>query len=205
MQHRESTTRGFRRTDELGYDDLTLRMRAEYKAQDTIDVFEKEIESLGDNLIQSPIERAILAALRFSHDWHPSVRGEVEIRMPEADSLKRFNGVAVLLTPQKPVLKYLLDLEIRIISYDWMKKIDVECGGLKYHYKDESQYLHDRIRNYRVSREGYDIVRLSGSQINANPFWEAEKIVQYCNSYIDEYLMGIGAISLRASHPSSAH
>ncbi len=57
-------TKGFRHISEIKYDDLTYRSKKHLEACGNSEIFENEIGVLGDNILQSPLERALLCFLR---------------------------------------------------------------------------------------------------------------------------------------------
>ena len=58
------STKGFRHISEIKYDDLTYRAKKHLEAHGHKDIFDNEIDVLGDNILQSPLERALLCFLR---------------------------------------------------------------------------------------------------------------------------------------------
>lgn len=92
-----------------------------------------------------------------------SVRKSIYVRQPESPiewrlyNTLKYRGEIV--EPQVPCGKYRIDLVLR--EY----RIAIECDGKDYHSSPE-QKAHDRRKNDYLRKNGWNVLRFSGSAIN---------------------------------------
>lgn len=98
--------------------------------------------------IESPIERiAYLHLLRTAED----VLGFYEL----------------VIQPQVQIGKYRVDFQLRHWETDtWFV---IECDGHDYHEKTKEQAAYDKKRDRFLIKQGYVVLRYTGSQICSNP------------------------------------
>ena len=65
-------------------------------------------------------------------------------------------------------------------------KLVIECDGHEFHKKTKAQVEKDNNREYDMKLSGYDVIRLSGSQIYNEPWTCAEKIYDYIIKKVNE-------------------
>ena len=117
----------------------------------------------------SPIEKILFLAFRLV---------EVIRRNELCDKSE-----AISILPQMEIdtgnKKYYVDLYFVIES--WLENVGVvvECDGHEFHHKTKKQVEHDNEREYEIKKCGYDILRISGSQIYNDPFKCANDIFDY--------------------------
>lgn len=68
-------------------------------------------------------------------------------------------------------------------------KLVVECDGFKYH-KDKESFTKDRVRDRLLQKEGYQVLRFSGSEIYKNPIEKADELSDYLLKKREEYNLG---------------
>lgn len=70
--------------------------------------------------------------------------------------------------PQKKIGKYIVDFEVvyqPIEDQEPRKKIIVECDGHEFHEKTKEQVTRDKERDRFLTKQGYIILRYSGSEL----------------------------------------
>jgi very-short-patch-repair endonuclease len=102
-------------------------------------------------LCESPIERALLAAL---------------LRESEARS--------VHVTVQLCVLDYRIDIALTRGT----ARVAVEVDGMEFHERTQAQAEHDRARDRRLKLLGWDTLRYTGSQVNRDPGGCAQEVFE---------------------------
>lgn len=94
-----------------------------------------------------------------------SMRSSISIRQPESPIEWRLYNALVrrgeIVEPQVYCGKYRIDLVLR--SY----RIAIECDGKAYHSSPE-QKAHDRRKNIYLRKNGWNVLRFSGSLINGS-------------------------------------
>lgn len=117
----------------------------------------------------SPIEKIFMMAFNIV-----SILRKEELR--EGDF-----GVALF--PQFEVKtehkKYICDFIATIESMNMNVNVLIECDGHDFHQKTKKQVEYDNEREYEIKKQGYDILRFSGSQIYNNPFKCANDVFDY--------------------------
>ena len=79
--------------------------------------------------------------------------------------------------------KYRLDFYIIVLYKDEKGNrvkncyFDIECDGYKFHQKTKEQIIYDNERERNLKKEGYEIIRFSGSEINSNPYKCVQEII----------------------------
>jgi len=112
-------------------------------------------ELLGET--DSPIEALLLKALcKRAVD-----RGYEVAREPKGNS-------TIAIRPQRVVDRYCLDFDVLFHFHGEHIQIDVECDGFEHHGRTKGQQTHDRRRDRALAELGYQVMRFTGSEINAN-------------------------------------
>lgn len=120
----------------------------------------------------SEIERVMVGVLLA--EWI-DVAGRVVVHCGEdswgfghrADGSGRYTRIDL----QMPIGTYRADLVLRFVEPDGSFAADrlvIECDGHDYHERTKEQAAHDRRRDRDLQREGYMVLRFTGSQI-----WQA--------------------------------
>ena len=149
----------------LIWDDLCLRF-------DSIDC------NLMD--IKSPIEQAFYLAWENSGNIYPLQRMTEQC------------GETVVFYPQHKVIigakKYYLDFFLGIyLPNNKIIKIAIECDGHDFHEKTKEQVRHDRQRERALTKEGYTVVRFTGSEIYADPGHCADELFEVAIKLINQF------------------
>jgi len=183
----DKPTNGFRRFPEISLDDLTFKVRQHFEAVGLITEYKNEIASLSANVIQSPIERAMISFLRFENYAEALMFEDIKIYLPGDDiRITEEKDVSIALLPQHNVRGYYLDIGMHIRCYDHLLRIDVECDGVEFHYATKDQFDHDRQRDIVLTAEGYVVWRSHGTNINRNPLHEAQMLTEAIGSWIKD-------------------
>ena len=172
-------TKGFRHISEIKYDDLTYRAKKHLEAHGQKDIFDKEIDVLGENILQSPLERALICFLRTEKYYDQLELCDIEICLPgEKNSLFERKDYAAAIYPQHQVGPYFLDFGLMIKCKQEVFKINVECDGKEFHSGSAEIINYDRRRDQYVERNGFLIWRISGKEINQNPLIATQKLTE---------------------------
>jgi very-short-patch-repair endonuclease len=172
----DTSTKGFRHITEIAYDDLTYKVLQHFEAVGRRDFFINRVMEHGDNILQSPIERAVFAFLLVS-DFGVGIKGdEIHVVLP-GDHLPEmlYETRSVAICPQHQVAGYFLDFGIFINTGEFCLAFDFECDGIEFHGTKNSQIAHDLKRDVILSGKGFQIYRCSGASINRHPLYEVEK------------------------------
>ena len=62
---------------------------------------------------------------------------------------------------------------------------DIECDGYEFHQKTKEQIIYDNERERNLKKEGYEIIRFSGSEIISNPYKCVQDIIDIILSKCD--------------------
>ncbi len=118
---------------------------------------------------KSPIEKIFMIAMNF-------------VYILRADELKE-NDVGFFIFPQCEIecerKTFYSDFYICIDRIGEEVSVLVECDGHDFHQKTKKQVEYDNEREYEIKKQGYDILRFSGSQIYNNPFKCANDVFDY--------------------------
>lgn len=178
-------TKGFRRFGDRRIDDLTYKALEHYRGLGLEEFFREEVLTIGPNILQSPIEKAVFAFLRISDFQLGLARDQIHVILPgERMSQDILAGNYAAIFPQCHVSNYYLDFGLFVQIGQTRLKVDVECDGLDFHGASNRQTQHDFRRNLDISRKGYDIYRMNGSDINRNPLYEVEKLTTFISEKI---------------------
>lgn len=155
----------------LIWDDLCLRF-------DSIDCSLMEIKS--------PIEQAFYLAWENSGNIYPLQR-RVQ-RMID----QYVHGEIVAFYSQHKVIigtkKYYLDFLLGIcLPNNKTINIAVECDGHEFHEKTKTQARHDKQRERALIKEGYTVVRFTGSEIYADPHKCADELYDVAINLINQF------------------
>ena len=171
-----ASTQGLRHVSKLAWDDLTYRVFEHFEASGQRKFFEEGVISLGNNILQSPIERALFAFLLVQNFRQWIGNEKLQVVYPGMEIPQNvLNNRGAAICPQHPVEDYSLDFGFFINDGNNKLAFDIECDGIEFHGRTNEQISHDYHRGQIVSRNGFQIFRVSGKLINRNPLWEAEK------------------------------
>lgn len=174
-----SSTKGFRHISEIKYDELTFRAKKHLEAHGFSDIFNQEIDALGDNILQSPLERALLCFLRTEKYCDQLELTDIEICLPGNKSvLFDQRDYAVAIYPQYQVGPYFLDFCVMVKCKHEVYKVDVECDGKEFHSGSIEIIDYDRKRDIYVQGCGFLIWRISGKEINQNPLIATQRLTE---------------------------
>jgi hypothetical protein len=172
----DGTTKGFRHITEIGYDDLTYKALQHFTAFGLRDFFLENVMSLGDNILQSPIERVVFAFFLLSDFGIGMRRENIHVVLPgEPLPAILFKEKSVAICPQHQIEGYYLDFGIFINTGDFNLAFDFECDGIEFHGSRNAQISHDYRRDIVLSENRFQIYRCSGANINRHPLYEVEK------------------------------
>jgi len=108
-----------------------------------------------DGLVESPIERTLLNALRR---WFGGVDTDRDC----------FRMGDLMMRPQQHVMggRYRVDFAVWDKSQPW--RIAVECDGHAFHERTKEQAQRDKSRDRDLALEGWTVLRFTGSEIVAD-------------------------------------
>lgn len=88
------------------------------------------------------------------------------------DLQREFGTHNLSIFPQQKIGPYRVDflLEYRPLHSDLEKRIVVECDGHQWHERTKEQAIKDKERDRYLTREGYIVLRFTGSEIVDDPF-----------------------------------
>lgn len=78
-----------------------------------------------------------------------------------------FDDFELEIVPQYEIGKYKVDF--LVCHYKTDTYIVIECDGHNFHEKTKKQAAHDKTRDRFITKQGYTILRYTGSQICENP------------------------------------
>jgi very-short-patch-repair endonuclease len=125
---------------------------------------------------ESPIEKALVAALvckSFEHCgtaaratpriWSPAVGVERAVEILKSVAI----DFSVWLMPQAQIGPYRVDflLLCKLDMSDHIYRFVVECDGHDFHQATKEQVRRDKVRDRYLAREGYTVLRFTGSEI----------------------------------------
>lgn len=122
---------------------------------------------------------------------HPECRSPIEQIFWLAFSIyeceANLSNYCVWLEPQYEIMcgkkKYVVDFLVMLEDFTSeepnLETIVIECDGHEFHERTKEQVRRDNERQLSLKMNGYDVVRLSGSQIYNDPMGCAEKIYRY--------------------------
>lgn len=147
-----------------------------------------KIEQPISELVDSPIEATLLlATLAHMRIWGENV---VVTKRGKAESFyfhkKMSDKIAHIIVPQLQIDKYRVDFFItntRLIDL----KLIVECDGHEYHERTKEQAARDKSRDRYFQREGFTVLRFTGSEIFRSPLRCAEEILATMRSLVKNY------------------
>ena len=172
----DGSTKGLRQFKDIYLDDLTYKALQHFEADGLRSFFEEKVLSLGDNILQSPLERVVYAFLLVS-DFGMDVEPENVLTVLPGeqlpDLLRKEKSVAIC--PQHQVERFYLDFGVFINAGDHLLAFDFECDGVAYHGSNNAQIDHDFHRDVLISEKKFQIYRCSGADINRHPLYEIEK------------------------------
>lgn len=166
---------GFRRIGLRQYDDLTVKVMNHFASLGMEKEYRQTVLSVGSEILQSPIERAVFAFLTLN-DYGCGIGYRDTSTSFGCTSLPSnwWEKSKVLVCPQFPIGPYRLDFGLFIDLNGLKIAIDVECDGIDYHSSISSQ-KHDTRRDQFMEAQGFFVWRLAGADINTHPLWEVEK------------------------------
>lgn len=133
------------------------------------------------DLVESPIEKALLAAIyaKLSFDE----RSDTMVVLYDQQENGPFDPLAcnctfekVILCPQEKVGRYKADILIWVNNQKGWVKIVVECDGHNFHERTKEQAAHDRSRDRKMVTDGITVLRFTGSEIHRDPMKCAEEV-----------------------------
>ena len=166
---------GFRRIGLRQYDDLTVKVMNQFSAIGMEQEYRQTVLTVGSEILQSPIERAVFAFLTLN-DYGCGIRHQDVSTNFGCTTLPQNwrEQSKVLVCPQFPVGPYHLDFGLFVDLNGFKIAIDVECDGIDYH-SGMSAEKHDRQRDRFMEAQGFFVWRMAGSDINSQPLWAVEK------------------------------
>lgn len=169
-------TNGLRHVSKIHMDDLSHKVFEHFEADGRKGFYEEHVMSLGDNILQSPIERAVFAFLLVS-DFGIGLNSEhVHVRLPgEKMPDDLLTKPSACICPQFEVDCFNLDFGVFINTGQHKLAFDIECDGFEFHGSTNSQLRHDYWRDCVVSKEKFQIYRIPGKEINRHPLWAVEQ------------------------------
>ena len=108
---------------------------------------------------QSPIENIMAAILAFVIDGYEC------LRTPDLVSDGHFTTV----TAQASIDKYTVDFLLVVEYHGYREFLIIECDGHDYHERTKAQATHDKQRDRALTRQGYTILRFTGSELYRDP------------------------------------
>lgn len=140
---------------------------AEY-TRGSVEVFQEK------GLLQSPIEHAMAEALLImdaGFGW------ELDGCQGLVKEFGQNPRLIVEIKPQHAVGSYRLDFAVKFRDAEEIEHfIAVECDGHDFHEKTKKQAAHDKKRDRYLQREGYKVLRFTGSEIYADPVACAKEV-----------------------------
>jgi very-short-patch-repair endonuclease len=118
---------------------------------------------------QSPIEKIFMMSFYI-------------ICILRSEELKE-NDLGVVVFPQYQIktdkTRYFADFFIFIERLHSEISVIVECDGHDFHKSTKQQVEYDNSRDFEIKKQGYDILRFSGSYIYKNPLKCANDVFDY--------------------------
>jgi very-short-patch-repair endonuclease len=84
-------------------------------------------------------------------------------------------GADVLMFPQKSVGQYRADFLLSCPSSG--KDVVVECDGHDFHERTKEQAARDRSRDRAMQRDGFIVMRFTGSELYKSPIYRAFEVI----------------------------
>lgn len=126
-----------------------------------------------DQLCESPIEVLFgvsftMAAFLLGINVHVALPGRA---IPE--------GVEFIMHPQKKVGAYRADFLLSCPSSG--QNVIVECDGHDFHERTKEQAARDRSRDRAMQRDGFMVMRFTGSELHQAPMYRALEVIEVLN------------------------
>lgn len=144
-----------------------------------------KVEQPISELVDSPIEGTLLlATVAYMRLWGDNV---VVTKRGKPESLyfyKQYTDpIANIIIPQLQIDKYRVDFFLTN-AYAKDVKLIVECDGHDYHERTKQQAQRDKARDRHFQKEGYTVLRYTGSEIFRSPFKCAAEVTEMLASLI---------------------
>ena len=130
---------------------------------------------------ESPIEQILSITMNFMGLKHINrYNNFINLWISKKQKKKNKNGE-----------KYRLDFYIVVLYLDEKGNrvkncyFEIECDGYEFHQKTKEQIIYDNERERNLQKEGYEIIRFSGSEINSNPYKCVQEIIDIILSKCD--------------------
>ena len=137
---------------------------------------------------QSPIERVMAAGLYARFRYLTGIA--IGIGKPSVDPNEgRPKPAQMCIFPQAIIGEYKVDFLIVSNPYHaWGSpiKIVVECDGHEFHERTKQQAAHDKARDRKMQKNGYTVLRFTGSEIWGNPMKCSHEVFECFLSIVDE-------------------
>lgn len=136
----------------------------------------------GVGACESPIEEIMVALLVFG-DWHGFHEvTPVPVFLPTMDAPAPKGEI--LIVPQMQFMRYRADFGIvcRADGPLSSKLFFVECDGAAFHQDG----MRDLVRDEYLAALGVTTIRATGSEINADPFAAAQRIIFAVTAWLDD-------------------
>lgn len=141
----------------------------DFKINDEIDnwgnVF---INFWGSDITESPIEELLYSELLFITDGYDYIH--------VLDGPEEHYGFRTWISPQHEVGEYRVDFMFGCAGDGKKLYLVVECDGHDFHEKTKEQAANDKARDRFFVKEGYKILRFTGSEIYKDPKKCAEEV-----------------------------
>ena len=155
--------------NDLG-DDVVSTLKESVKNQLAEEMDDENFEHIQELFeCESPIEQMMSLAL------HKELRNA---EIPSLLTIIDIDRQAEIKCKEKT---YRVDFLIPVIYWNKSEWLVVECDGYEFHQKTEEQVERDNIRTRILQREGYTVIRFSGTEVYKKPYQcarEVRKIIQ---------------------------
>lgn len=128
---------------------------------------------------ESPIERALLSALR----WSVTLSADPACIKEDCERANDKRGI--FLYQQATVLHYRADFLLGAMSSPDAKPhwVVVECDGHEFHERTAEQAEHDRARDRAMTAAGYQVFRFTGREIQRDAGRCAAEVLRYLRPF----------------------
>jgi very-short-patch-repair endonuclease len=96
----------------------------------------------------------------------------------DVDRIVKVPSETIVVLPQARIDRFRVDFFIWLDFFGDRIELAVECDGHKWHERTKEQAKKDRTRDRALQSLGYEVLRFTGSEINASPMKCASEVLE---------------------------
>ena len=115
--------------------------------------------------VESPIEQIFKTAF------------DLYMQLLNKEYIFLFSQVTIKVEKKKYIVDFYFEQDQYVNRFDTDKKIIIECDGHEFHQKTKEQVERDNTRMRDLQKQGYEVIRFSGTEIWHRPYKCASDIL----------------------------